>query len=176
MPYCLIALYRNENKTEAMNWITLLAVTCVLFCCLQLLMYTNKIPNWLVHLGRLRTKMCAVQRSGKRIAINLNFFLSCFVRTNSILTWFIWFWEAYCVSHSITCFYFIVGSGVWLSEKWSSPEDVPYIPPDDNGVRDANKPALEGFIRFWTFIIIYQVCEFYNVKIIIWKYGQVSGT
>ena len=103
-----------------------------------------------IELGVLTT----LQRSGKRIDIILNFFYHALVRTNS-------------VSHSITCISFIVGSGVWLSEKWSSPEDVPYIPPDDNGVRDANKPALEGFIRFWTFIIIYQVFEFYNVMIII---------
>ncbi|KAF6036324.1 ATP10A [Bugula neritina] len=54
------------------------------------------------------------------------------------------------------CFFSAIGSGVWLSLKWDSPEDIPYIPFDD-GVRDGSKPAVEGFLRFWTFIIIYQV-------------------
>lgn len=52
---------------------------------------------------------------------------------------------------------FSTGSGVWLNEK---KEDIPYIPADDrDGDGDAThtSPALEGFTRFWTFIIIYQV-------------------
>ncbi|XP_067949362.1 phospholipid-transporting ATPase VA-like isoform X2 [Watersipora subatra] len=54
------------------------------------------------------------------------------------------------------CFFSAIGSGVWLSEHWDTPDAVPYIPFED-GVRNESNPALEGFLRFWTFIIIYQV-------------------
>lgn len=54
----------------------------------------------------------------------------------------------------------LTGSAVWLKENSSSPADIPYIPPDKD--IDYGNPALEGVIRFWTFIILYQVSHFWR--------------
>ena len=51
---------------------------------------------------------------------------------------------------------------MWLNDKIKSPEDVPYIPPEEgeHGPTISHRgPAYEGFVRFWTFIIIYQVSD-----------------
>ena len=44
---------------------------------------------------------------------------------------------------------YFVGSGIWTSRNVG--KNITYFPFDNL------HPALEGFIRFWTYIIIYQV-------------------
>ena len=53
-----------------------------------------------------------------------------------------------CVFHVVT------GSGVWTSRNVG--RNIIYFPFNDLD------PALEGFVRFWTYLIIYQVRKEYS--------------
>lgn len=61
-------------------------------------------------------------------------------------------------SQHLNDYLLFVGSGVWLHKKVQAPKSIPYISFGNEG-QDSNRPGLEGFIRFWTFIIIYQVSQ-----------------
>ena len=57
-----------------------------------------------------------------------------------------------CIFPDCTCLCIVLlhtGSGVWTSMNMG--KNISYFPYDDL------HPALEGFIRFWTYLIIYQV-------------------
>lgn len=48
---------------------------------------------------------------------------------------------------------YVTGSGVWL-ETFDNPKEVPYIPYSTSKEYEG---AYQGFVRFWTYIILFQV-------------------
>ncbi|GAB6021543.1 hypothetical protein CHUAL_004143 [Chamberlinius hualienensis] len=82
-------------------------------------------------------------------------------------------WDVVCcvIILFVLCFVGATGNGLWLS-SFNSSEEVPFIP-----YRDANglNPAYEGFLAFWTHVIILQVLIplslYVSVELI--KLGQV---